>query len=65
MHETDLEPDIGPTDFGISRMPPDFTRNCAVGHALGLGWPSIFRYIDVLGDYIPDGTSPFFKWNLD
>ena len=36
MHETDLEPDIGPTDFGISRMPPDFTRNCAVGHARGL-----------------------------
>ena len=49
-----LERDISPTDFGISRMSPDFTRMHAVGHARSLCQPSIVHYKDVLGDHIPD-----------
>ena len=60
MHEKNFERDISPTDFRISRMPPDSTRRRSVRHVRGLGWPSFVLYRDVLGDHIPDRSSPFF-----
>ena len=60
MHETDLEPDTGPTDFGISGTSPDSTRKCTVAHARGLGWPSFNHYRDFFGDRLTCRRSPLF-----
>lgn len=60
MHEKNFERDISPTDFRISRMPPDSTRRRSVRHVRGLGWPPFVLYRDIRSDRLPYRRPPFF-----